>query len=375
MVLYKCSRVMSKLCVGIICGGRSLEHEVSLRSAVRIVQCIDRRRFDVSIIWINRQGCWYMQQDIKSDRFLSYFKDKCISVVLKECPQSFFYCNKNIRNVQLKCDVIFPIVHGTSGEDGTLQGFLRVMDIPFVGSDVLGSSISMNKDVSKCLLRDAGILVVPSKTFVLYDRHHINFDSLVSMFGLPFFLKPVNQGSSIGVSKITNYKNFLSAIDIAFSVSHKILVERMIVGKEIECAVLGNDNPEVSVCGEIVLKGENFYTYYDKYVDSENTEMTVPANISDVMSEKIRYIAYRAFQVLHCVGMARVDFFWNVFDDNIFLNEVNTLPGFTDTSMYVRLWEATGLSLQKLITRLIELALDVYDKRNVINYKNYIQKY
>lgn len=365
---------MSKLCVGIICGGRSLEHEISLRSAVRIVQYIDRRRFDVSIIWINRQGCWYMQ-DIKSDHFLSYFRDQCISVVLKECPQSFFYCDKNMRNVQLKCDVIFPIIHGTSGEDGTLQGFLRVMDIPFVGSDVLGSSISMNKDVSKCLLRDAGILVVPSKTFFLYDRHHINFDSLVSMFGLPFFLKPVNQGSSIGVSKITNYENFLSAIDVAFSVSHKILVERMIVGKEIECAVLGNDNPEVSVCGEIVLKGENFYAYYDKYIDSENIEMTVPANISNVMSEKIRYIAYRAFQVLHCVGMARVDFFWNVFDDNIFLNEVNTLPGFTDTSMYVRLWEATGLNLQKLITRLIELALDMYDKRNIINNKNYIQRY
>lgn len=368
------SIVMSKLCVGIICGGRSLEYEISLRSAICIAKYIDKSRFNVAIIWIDQQGCWYMR-DIESNELFSRLQDDCIAVLLKKCPQRFFYYYKNINTV-LKFDVFFPIIHGTMGEDGVLQGFLRVMDVPFVGSDVLGSSISMNKDISKCLLRDAGILVVPSKIYFFYDRHNIDFHNLVSVFGLPFFVKPVNQGSSIGVSKIFDYKNFVHAIDIAFSLSHKILIEPAIIGKEIECAVLGNENPEISVCGEIVVKNNNFYAYYDKYINFENIEIIIPAKINNLISEKIRYISYRVFQILHCSGLARVDFFLNVSDNNkIFVNEVNTVPGFTDTSMYVKLWEATGLNLTMLITRLIELALDMYHKKNLMHCVNYVKKY
>lgn len=354
---------MSRLCVGIICGGRSLEHEVSLRSAIRISQCIDKSRFDIVIIWIDQQGRWYIK-DKKSDYFSYCTNETHISIFLKNCPQNFFYCSEDI-NTMLKFDVIFPIIHGTLGEDGALQGLLRIMDIPFVGSDVLGSSISMNKDVSKCLLRDSGILVTPFKTFLCCDRNEINFDSLVSVFGLPFFVKPVNQGSSMGVSKITNYRDFLQALNLAFSLSHKILIEPTIIGREIECAVLGNDNPEVSVCGEVIVRDHHFYTYYDKYINPKNVEVMIPAKINSLMSEKIRYIAYRAFQILSCSGMARIDFFVSASDKKIFINEVNTLPGFTETSMYVKLWEATGLNVKTLITRLIELALDIYSRKNL----------
>lgn len=364
---------MPKLRVGIICGGRSLEHEVSLRSAIYIAQCIDKRRFDAVIIWIDYTGCWHIK-DLNSNCFSYYINNEYISIFLKKCPQQFFVCSKNT-NISLKFDVIFPVVHGTIGEDGSLQGLLRIIDIPFVGSDVSGSAIGMDKDISKRLLRDAGLSVVPFKTFLFYEKCCIDFENLVFTFGLPFFIKPANQGSSIGVSKITNYKNFIEALNVAFSCSDKILIEPIVLGREIECAVLGNDNPEVSVCGEIIVKDDNFYTYYDKYINPENAQSIIPAEISSVISDKIRYVAFRAFQVLNCSGMARVDVFLNASGDQIFVNEINTLPGFTDTSMYIKLWEATGLNIQTLITRLIDLAVDMYDKRNRVACINKIRRF
>lgn len=364
---------MSKLCVGIVCGGRSVEHEISLKSAIHLAKYIDRRRFDVVIIWIDATGCWFIK-DVYSDRFVFDMSGGYISILLKECPQKFVFRFKN-RDVILTLDVIFPIVHGTIGEDGSLQGLLRIMDIPFVGSDVLGSSIGMNKDITKCLLRDAGLSVLPFKTFMSQDRYTLDFDSLVATFGLPFFVKPVDQGSSIGISKVCNCTNFIKAVNTAFSFSHKILIEPAIIGKEIECAVLGNDYPEISVCGEIVLEDKNFYTYYNKYmVSSNNVQSIIPANIDNIIGNKIRYLAFRAFQILNCSGMARVDFFLNSLNHEVFINEVNTLPGFTKTSMYVKLWEATGLDLQTLITKLIELSLERYTRRKCnVNYVNNIK--
>lgn len=362
---------MSKLCVGIVCGGRSLERQVSLSSAIRIIQFIDKIRFDVAIIWIDQKGCWWYVKDVDSDFFSYCETNESIFVLLERCPQRFILSSAHVNTI-LKIDVIFPIIHGTLGEDGALQGFLRMIDLPFVGSDVLGSSISMNKDIAKCLLRDSGLSVVPFKTFRVYDRKNIHFDSLVSDFGLPLFIKPVNQGSSIGVSKIIDYTDFIEALNIAFSVSHKILVEPAIIGREIECAVLGNDNPEISVCGEIILRGNGFYTYYDKYLEFDNVQSVIPAALDNVTSKEIRYIAFRAFQILNCFGMARIDFFISSSNNKIFINEVNTVPGFTDISMYVKLWEATGLNLQTLITRLIELALEMHDKRSQINCINNI---
>ncbi|WHL25218.1 MAG: D-alanine--D-alanine ligase family protein [Candidatus Blochmannia vicinus] len=351
---------MSKLCIGIICGGRSLEHEISLKSAICIAQSIDICRFEVIILWIDKKGCWHLKNR-NFDTLFCYEDDTYISILLQIYPHRFASNTKYI-NDYIKFDVIFPIVHGTLGEDGALQGLLCMMNLPFVGSHVLSSSIGMDKDVSKRLLRDAGLSVVPFKTFLVNDQHNIDFDDLVSTFRLPFFVKPVNQGSSIGVSKVTSRKYFNQALEKAFYFSHKILIEPAIIGREIECAVLGNDNPEISVCGEIILANKNFYTYYDKYI-ARDVQILIPALVNDLISDEIRSITLRAFQILNCSGMARVDFFLTS-DNQIFLNEVNTLPGFTYDSMYPKLWEISGLNFQKLITKLIELALDMHDKNN-----------
>lgn len=354
---------MSKVCVGIICGGRSLEHEVSLSSAMYIAKTIDKKRFDVIIIWIDQQGHWHIK-NMDVDCFSCQDFNESVSIVLTNSSQKFFFHSKHINTI-LKLDVIFPIIHGTLGEDGALQGLLNIIDLPFVGSDILGSSISMNKDIAKCLLRDAGLSIVPFKTFLEHDKCNINFDNLVSTFGLPFFVKPVNQGSSIGVSKVLNYESFTKSLNIAFSLSHKILIEPAIIGREIECAALGNENPEISVCGEVFVKNDSFYTYYHKYIEFDNVKNIIPAKIDDIISDEIRYIAFRAFQILNCSGMARIGFFINLSDNKIFVNEVNTLPGFTNVSMYVKLWEATGLNAKTLITKLIELALDMYNKKKI----------
>ncbi len=351
---------MSKLCVGIICGGRSLEHEISLKSAMCIAESIDKYQFEVMILWIDKKGYWHLK-NINSNVVSYYKNDTYISVLLKNYPHRFALNIDNV-NILLKFDVIFPVIHGTLGEDGALQGLLCMMNVPFVGSNILSSSVGMDKDVSKRLLRDAGLSVVPFKTFLIHDKKNIDFDSLVSTFGLPFFVKPVNQGSSIGVSKVTNYNNFNQALITAFSFSCKILIEPAIIGRELECAVLGNDNPAISVCGEIILSNDSFYTYCDKYV-KRKVQIVVPALINDAISDEIRCITLRAFQVLNCSGMARVDVFLTM-DNQIFINEVNTLPGFTNDSMYPKLWKATGLNLRALITKLIELALDLHYKNN-----------
>ncbi|URJ26324.1 D-alanine--D-alanine ligase family protein [Blochmannia endosymbiont of Camponotus modoc] len=349
----------TKLCIGIICGGRSLEHEISLKSAMCIAQFIDKFRFEAMILWIDKKGCWHLK-DINF-RNLSYHKNDKISIFLQNCPHPFKFHTKNI-NFLLKFDVIFPVVHGTLGEDGALQGLLCMMNLPFVGSNVLSSSVGMNKDVSKCLLRDAGLSVVPFRTVLAQDQDNIDFDYFVSIFGLPLFVKPSNQGSSIGVSKVTKCEDFNLALNKAFSFSNKILIEPAIIGRELECAVLGNDNPKISVCGEVILSDNNFYTYHDKYVEHK-AQIMIPALINDAISDDIRHIALRAFQVLNCSGMARVDFFLGL-DNKIFINEVNTLPGFTCDSMYPKLWEVSGLNFQELITKLVELALDLHDKNN-----------
>ncbi|URJ23356.1 D-alanine--D-alanine ligase [Blochmannia endosymbiont of Camponotus sp. C-003] len=350
---------MSKLCIGIICGGCSLEHDISLKSAMCIAQFIDKFRFEVMILWIDKKGYWHLK-DVNFNN-LSYHKNDRISILLQNCPHQFELRTKNI-NFLLKFDVIFPVIHGSLGEDGALQGLLCMMNLPFVGSNVLSSSIGMDKEVSKCLLRDAGLSVVPFKTVLDQDQHNIDFDDLVSIFGLPLFVKPSNQGSSIGVSKVTQRKDFNLALMKAFSFSSKILIEPAIIGRELECAVLGNENPEISVCGEVILSGDDFYTYDNKYM-KHTVQTMIPALIKDTISDDIRHVALRAFQVLNCSGMARVDVFLNL-NNKVFINEVNTLPGFTCDSMYPKLWEASGLNFQALITKLLELALDLHDKNH-----------
>ncbi|WP_395480104.1 D-alanine--D-alanine ligase [Candidatus Curculioniphilus buchneri] len=354
---------MVKTRVGVLFGGRSVEHEISLQSSKNIIHAINKEKFDIILLGIDKQGVWHIFN--KNSYLLN--SDHLTLVSLKKSMKDLAILPGFFNNslVQLNCpdtiplpiDIIFPIVHGPFGEDGSLQGLLRMTNIPYVGSSVLGSAISMDKDITKRLLRDAGLAVTPSFTLTRsqYNNSGMCFDKITSALGLPLFIKPANQGSSVGVSKIINRDSFEQGLALAFNFDHKVLVEAAIIGRELECAVLGSDELQTSVCGEIILNN-NFYSYQNKYINTHDTHIVIPANISRTVSENIRSVARRAFRALHCSCMARVDVFLTV-DEKILVNEINTLPGFTNVSMYPRLWQASGLSCTDLITRLIELAL------------------
>lgn len=352
---------MAKVKVGIVFGGKSTEHEVSLQSAKNIVKAIDSNKFEVSLLGIDKQGQWHLYD---STHFLDNADDPAHIALIPSTKSIQLPAaqNKQIAILEqngsqlTKLDVIFPIVHGHLGEDGALQGLLRTLDIPFVGAGVLGSAVCMDKDVTKRLLRDAGLQVAPFVTLTRSNRHQYDFTSVSRLLGTPLFIKPANLGSSVGVSKVHNQEEYQQALDLGFSFDHKVLVESAIIGREIECAVLGNDQPQASVCGEIILSDE-FYAYDTKYIDDDGAKVMVPALISQEVNDKIRQIALKTFQTLDCLGMARVDVFLTA-DEQVIINEVNTLPGFTNISMYPKLWQASGLSYTDLISRLIELALD-----------------
>ncbi|VEB69816.1 D-alanine--D-alanine ligase A [Providencia rustigianii] len=259
-----------------------------------------------------------------------------------------------------KIDVIFPIVHGNLGEDGSLQGLLRMANLPFVGPGVLGSSACMDKDVTKRLLRDAGLNIAPFITVLKSGREQISYAATVEKLGLPLFIKPANQGSSVGISKVNNESEFYAALDFAFLFDVKVLIESAVKGREIECAVLGNEQPLASPCGEIVLH-DSFYAYHTKYIDENGASVVAPADLDEAVSEKIRQIALEAYQALNCSGMSRVDVFLTDTND-VVINEINTLPGFTNISMYPKLWQQGGMTYQELISRLIELGMEKFEQ-------------
>jgi len=352
---------MSKLRVGIIFGGRSAEHEVSLQSARNIVDALDRSRFEPILIGIDKAGHWHLNDTSnflinqenpalialnQSNRELAVVPGKANQQLVETSGQTL------LEHV----DVIFPIVHGTLGEDGCLQGLLRMADLPFVGSDVLGSAVCMDKDISKRLLRDAGIAVTPFITLNRRNAARTTFEQARQKLGLPMFVKPANQGSSVGVSKVGTETEYLAAVELALGFDEKVLVESAVKGREIECAVLGNDNPVASGCGEIVVR-DGFYSYDSKYIDDQAAQVVVPADISEESSERIRALAIEAFETLGCSGLARVDVFLTD-DGEVLINEINSLPGFTRISMYPKLWQAAGMSYSELVSRLIELALE-----------------
>lgn len=350
---------MGKTRVGIIFGGRSAEHEVSLQSAKNILDALDKQRFDVSLIGIDKQGLWHLCDPAG---FLHHADDP--KRIALDTSGPLLSVQPGAERGQLlaadgspvpQLDVVFPIVHGTLGEDGSLQGLLRTLNLPFAGPGVLGSAAAMDKDVAKRLLRDAGLPVAPFACFSRAGAANADYDALVAQLGTPLFVKPANQGSSVGVSKVRNAAEFNTAMALALSFDHKVLVESAIVGREIECAVLGNEQPEASVCGEVVVH-DDFYGYDTKYISASGAETVIPADISAEAQQRIRDIAVRAYQALECAGMARVDVFLAA-DGEVVINEINTLPGFTRISMYPKLWGASGLGYTALITRLVELAL------------------
>lgn len=360
---------MTKLRVGIVFGGKSAEHEVSLQSAKNIVDAIDKSKFDLVLLGIDKQGQWHINDETsylcnENDpaRIALNYSGNNIALIPGQANHQLTQADNAHPLSQI--DVIFPIVHGTQGEDGCLQGLLRIANLPFVGSGVLGSAVSMDKDIAKRLLRDAGLNVAPFITLSRATRAKANFADIEKQLGLPMFIKPANQGSSVGVSKVANEQQFQAAIDLAFNFDHKVVIEQGITGREIECAVLGNDYPQASTCGEIVVNSD-FYSYDTKYINEESARVVVPAPLSPEINDKIRAIAIQAYQALDCSGMARVDVFLTK-DNDVIINEINTLPGFTNISMYPKLWQASGIGYSELITRLITLALERHQQDNAL---------
>ncbi|HOT45306.1 MAG TPA: D-alanine--D-alanine ligase family protein [Spirochaetota bacterium] len=358
------------LTVGVLFGGRSGEHDVSLCSAASVVAAMDPSRYNVVAIGIDRDGRWYVQDSpvIVDDRdfgrilklekkgnwFVNHFEDGN-RLVLFDADS----------NRKVSVDVVFPAVHGTYCEDGTLQGLLELAMVPYVGADSVGSSIGIDKDVTKRLLRDGGIPVVPWVTIFKdeWDRDtETILNAIKENIPLPLFVKPARTGSSVGVKKVKAHGELAGAIDFAFQYDTKLLIEKGIDAREIECSVLGNNEPMASVPGEVRTRHE-FYSYESKYIDPDGAELVIPAAIDDAVSASIRAAAVEGYRILCCGGMARVDFFLDKNTGEYFLNEINTLPGFTSISMYPKLWAHSGLEYPALIDRLIELAIERHRAR------------
>lgn len=365
-----------RLRVGIIFGGRSGEHEVSVRSARGILNALDPARFEAVPIGIDRSGGWQL---IEPRALLESDTASCAAVVgegglvpVTGAATDLSRVDRSQGDVaelqgRFGVDVFFPIVHGTLGEDGALQGLLEMAGAPYVGCGVLGSAVGMDKDVSKRLLRDAGLPVVDFLV-ARADRSHLpDVEREVrTQLGFPCFVKPANLGSSVGVVKVREASELSAALAEAFRYDRKVLIERGIDAREVETAVLDGRPPVVSLPGEIVPRHE-FYSYEAKYLDPNGAELLVPAPLSAEQTREVQALSLRVFEVLELEGLSRVDFFLDRSSGKWFVNEVNTLPGFTEVSMYARMWQETGLGYRELLTRLIELGLARFEARRALS--------
>jgi D-alanine-D-alanine ligase len=352
---------VKKLNVGILFGGKSAEHEISLLSARNIYEALDREKYNPVLIGIDKQGLWHLSDEIR--RLPESGDPRLIRLSGAGSPVALLPSCGGALTGQIRLDVVFPVLHGPLGEDGTIQGLLKLAGLPFVGAGVLGSAAGMDKDLMKRLLRDAG---VPIGDFICLRSHEKNlqFDEVAIRLGLPFFAKPANMGSSVGVNKIHGQEEYLSGIADAFKYDSKIVIEEFIPGRELECAVLGNEEPRASVPGEIKSSHE-FYSYQAKYIDENGAVTEIPARIPGETAERVRELAIKTFKVLECEGLGRVDFFLKD-SGEVIVNEINTMPGFTGISMYPKLWEASGVSCTELIDRLIVLALERFKKEKAL---------
>lgn len=342
--------------VAILCGGRSAEHAVSLLSARNIYNAIDKSKYECHLIGIDRSGVWHgiRANDVLEGDTPKLVRDAAATFEVS-LGEAQFAPSVGERNF----DVVFPVLHGQFGEDGSVQGLLRSLDIPYVGPGVLGSALGMDKDVMKRVLRDAGIPIGRFLSFTRPERSSIDYGSVRASLGDIVFVKPANQGSSIGISRVETLAEFEAAVDLAFRYDRKILVEEAIEGRELECGILGNLEPAASVVGEVASNRSRhrFYSYEAKYFDEKGASIEIPAAISPETSRRIQDIALRTFKALCCEGMARVDVFLKD-DGEVLVNEINTIPGFTKSSMYPKLWEASGIGYSELIERLLELAIE-----------------
>ena len=352
--------------IAIIFGGHSSEHEVSINSARNIFKALDKTKFNPILLGVSKQGTWYSvnEKDFETLESINDSKMPQEQTVTLIRAQSKVY-SLNLQNHQRQgLDCAFAIIHGTNGEDGTMQGHLKILGLPFVGCGVLSSAVAMDKEVMKIVMTAAGI--PNSKWMVLKSYETPDFDKISKQLGLPFFIKPANAGSSVGVHKIKSKEDFAVKIKDAFKYDHKVLAEEFIDGREVECSVMGlNHKAEAAVPGELVVKHE-FYSYEAKYLDPNGAEIVIPAKVTAEQTEAIRKLAVKTYEALYCDGLTRVDFFMKK-DGTLTVNEINTLPGFTKISMYPMMWQAKGVGYSDLITQLIQLAFDKNDFDNQLN--------
>jgi D-alanine-D-alanine ligase len=322
-----------KLRVAIIYGGRSGEHEISIRSAKAVMEHMDPEKYEQIAYFIDKEGKWSPRP------------------ILPE------------PGAQPHIDVVFPVLHGTFGEDGTVQGLLELADLPYVGAGVLASSVSMDKEVMKRVCTER---MLPVVDYVALRREQVSPDGIARRLPFPMFVKPANLGSSVGISKVRTCEELAGAIRLAAEYDTKIIVERGIIGRELECAVLGNEAPMASLPCEI-LPSREFYDYEDKYL-LDKAETRVPADLPPEKTEELRRLAIECYRAMECEGMARVDFLLEAATGKLYINEINTIPGFTSISMYPKMWEHSGLPFPALIDRLIELALERYRRKKATRF-------
>lgn len=367
----------NKLRVGVIFGGRSGEHEVSLRSAESIINALDPEKYEVVPIAITKEGRWLASSEAtnllpravmeRADQSVALFGDPTKSGLTR------FTQSGQEEGRRERLDVIFPVLHGTYGEDGTIQGLLEMAAIPYVGCGVLASAAGMDKVIMKRLFREAGLPIVEYTHFLRsqWEARPQEIESrVIEEIGFPCFVKPANLGSSVGISKADDGRELKAAIELAARYDRKIIVERGLDAREIEVSILGNDEPQASLPGEIVPASAEFYDYKAKYIDPQGARLLIPAPLADEQIAEVQQLGVRAFQAVDGAGLARVDFFLEKASGRLLVNEINTMPGFTSISMYPKLWEASGVGYGQLLDRLIELALERhYEKsRNVTSY-------
>ena len=355
----------------LLMGGKSGEHEVSLVSGSSVFGALDKNKYEVTVVGIDKMGRWVIVPESWIPQHVAKAREMDLSKLQETVTVLPYKDDKSLRwlreNKALKIDVVLPILHGTNGEDGNLQGLLELADIPFVGSSVLGSAAGMDKDVTKKLCQAMGIPVVPWRV-LRKSKDEANLTSCLREiehdFGYPYFVKPANMGSSVGVAKIKESSEAKSKIHEAWQYDSKILIEKFVPARELEVSVLGNENAKASIVGEIIPT-HDFYSYEAKYLDENGAHLKIPAEkLSPAQIGQIQEFAVQTFHALECAGLARVDFFLDKATEKIYLNEINTLPGFTNISMYPKLWAASGLGYPQLLDQLIELA---FERQNIKN--------
>lgn len=355
---------MKKLRVGVIYGGRSGEHEVSVASAASIFKHLDRTRYEAVPIRIEKSGRWVLGGRAPEALSAAAVIEGRTTEALQPVEPSAVVSGSGL-------DVVFPVLHGPYGEDGTVQGLLELANIPYVGAGVLGSAVGMDKAVMKTLFAASGLPIVAHLTVLrkewLEQRPSIG-ERAADELRFPMFVKPANLGSSVGISKARSAADFADAMELAFQFDRKVVVEAAVPhAREIECAVLGNDAPEASVPGEVIVTHpDGFYSYDAKYIDPDGASWKIPADIPQETADRVRGVSVEAFRALDLAGMARVDFFLDGKAGVLYLNEVNTIPGFTTISMYPKMWEATGLAYPGLLDRLIVLALERHAEKQTL---------